>query len=610
MRPLNNISRNRYFISLAILLIGRFSYGQEIGPNDDFEEAASNLSPGDELILRGGTYFFDENVSVTANGTPEQSITIRAKDGEQPIIEQATSNHNVIEISNSSHLIVRGIEFTGGSHGIRLQNSDFITIEDCEIHKTGDVAISANSGGTYEGLIIRRNHIHDTSGTGEGMYLGCNNDGCRVANSLIEGNYIHHTNGPSVSQGDGIELKEGSYGNVIRNNVIHDTNYPGILVYSVVGNGAANVIEGNVIWNVLDNTVQIAADAIFRNNIVLGNLAMQSHQAGSPSNIEVVHNTIITSGTGIDVRNVTGSVLLANNAIYAQGTAIRLNSGDLNQVQLFGNVGTGGLSGGDSGYIEGNGVGIDMIDGNFIGAPPIDPFPAPGSSLIGAGDPDYATEEDFNGNPRNGVADAGAYKYQQNGNPGWSISTDFKSSPDLFADVPSNHWAYSFIEALASTGITSGCGGGNYCPDDPVSRAQMAVFLERGINGSSYVPPAATGNVFQDVGAGDFAANFIEQLASDDITAGCGNNNYCPTAEITRDQMAVFLLRARYGSAHSPPPATGVFGDVDSSHWAAAWIEHLAAEGITAGCGNENYCPDAVVTRDQMAVFLVRTFGL
>ena len=74
--------------------------------------------------------------------------------------------------------------------------------------------------------------------------------------------------------------------------------------------------------------------------------------------------------------------------------------------------------------------------------------------------------------------------------------------------------------------------------------------------------------------------------------------------------MAVFLLRAKYGSSYSPPPATGVFSDVDLGYWAANWIEQLAVEGITAGCGNGNYCPEDEVTRDQMAVFLVKTFGL
>lgn len=179
-----------------------------------------------------------------------------------------------------------------------------------------------------------------------------------------------------------------------------------------------------------------------------------------------------------------------------------------------------------------------------------------------------------------------------------------------FADVSPDHWAYYFIEALARAGITAGCGGDNYCPESPITRAQIAVFLERGMNGSSFVPPAATGNMFLDVGAADFAASFIEQLFLDGITAGCGNFNYCPHAEVTRDQMAIFLLRAKHGADYIPPSATGVFGDVPFGHWAIHWIEQLATEGITAGCGSDDYCPDDVVTRAQMAVFLVRTFGL
>ena len=179
-----------------------------------------------------------------------------------------------------------------------------------------------------------------------------------------------------------------------------------------------------------------------------------------------------------------------------------------------------------------------------------------------------------------------------------------------FADAAPGYWSFPFVEALARAGITAGCGGDNYCPTAPVTRAQMAVFLERGVNGSGYNPPAATGTVFEDVGAGDFAANFIEQLYADGITAGCGNGNYCPGATVTRSQMAVFLLRAKYGAAFDPAPATGIFADVAPGSFAAAWIERLAADGITAGCGNGNYCPNSEVTRDQMAVFLVRTFGL
>ena len=179
-----------------------------------------------------------------------------------------------------------------------------------------------------------------------------------------------------------------------------------------------------------------------------------------------------------------------------------------------------------------------------------------------------------------------------------------------FSDAPPSHWAFTYIEAVSRASITGGCGGGNYCPDDLVTRAQMAVFLERAMNGGSYTPPAASGTVFFDVGATDFGADYIEQLFNDGVTGGCGGGNYCPNDSVTRAQMAVFLLRAKHGSGYAPPAPTGVFGDVDVGHWAAGWVEQLAAEGITGGCGNDNFCPDNPVTRAQMAVFLVRTFGL
>ncbi len=75
--------------------------------------------------------------------------------------------------------------------------------------------------------------------------------------------------------------------------------------------------------------------------------------------------------------------------------------------------------------------------------------------------------------------------------------------------------------------------------------------------------------------------------------------------------MAVFLLKTAEGSGYVPPPCSGVFGDVACpGYWAADWIEELANRGITAGCGGGNYCPNAPNTRGQMAVFLVKTFGL
>jgi peptide/nickel transport system substrate-binding protein len=178
-----------------------------------------------------------------------------------------------------------------------------------------------------------------------------------------------------------------------------------------------------------------------------------------------------------------------------------------------------------------------------------------------------------------------------------------------FADVSTGYWSWSYIERLYNAGVTSGCGNGNYCPTTTVTRDQMAVFLLKGKHGSSYVPPTATGD-FLDVPANYWAAAWIEQLAAEGITAGCGGGNYCPTTPVTRDQMAVFLLKAKHGSSYVPPAATGDFLDVPASYWAAAWIEQLALEGVTAGCGGGNYCPATPVTRDQMAVFLVKNFNL
>jgi hypothetical protein len=138
----------------------------------------------------------------------------------------------------------------------------------------------------------------------------------------------------------------------------------------------------------------------------------------------------------------------------------------------------------------------------------------------------------------------------------------------------------------------------------------MAVFLLKAKFGGGYAPPAASGAVFADVPPGAFAGAWIEDLAASGVTSGCGGPLYCPDAAVTRAQMAVFLLKARHGSDYVPPAATGVFADVPVSDAYAPWIEELALEGVTAGCGAGNYCPASPNTRGQMAVFLEKTFGL
>ena len=185
-----------------------------------------------------------------------------------------------------------------------------------------------------------------------------------------------------------------------------------------------------------------------------------------------------------------------------------------------------------------------------------------------------------------------------------------------FADVPPTHSGYSAIEALVWNGVTLGCATNplRFCPEQQVTRAEMAVFIERVKRGSLF-SPTATGTRFADVPATYWAAGFIEQLYTDGITNGCAINplRYCPLAYITRSEMAPMLIKARYGSTFNPGSASGtIFADIPSTHPHAVWIERLYQYGISLGCSTSprNYCPNASVTRAQMAMFLTRAFSL
>ncbi|MFT5354005.1 MAG: MYXO-CTERM domain-containing protein [Polyangiales bacterium] len=398
----------------------------DANPGDDIESMMGTLNPGDELVLRGGMYVTTERFSVNIAGTEEEPIVIRAAEGERPHINRPNASENLIDWS-VEWVVIRGIEFSGGSAGLRFESGRDVTIEDCEIHDTADVALRMNDGGVrYERMTIRRNHIHDTNGTGEGMYLGCNSNGCQLANSLIEGNWVHHTNNPeTITQGDGIEIKEGSFGNVIRDNVIHDTNYPCILTYSTAGNGAPNIIERNVMWNCGDHGIQSSADSIIRNNIVLSavnsGIAAQPHQSGAPANMTIVNNTIVNpGGDAISIRGATGSVIVANNAVFAEsGRAVFVN-GDMSMVTRDSNFGIG--DGSMSASLS------DFVDGSFAGMPPMDLFLSEGGGLVGVGNSEYAPADDFNGTVRSGATDIGAYAFAAGGNPGWMLGEGFKGA--------------------------------------------------------------------------------------------------------------------------------------------------------------------------------------
>lgn len=172
-----------------------------------------------------------------------------------------------------------------------------------------------------------------------------------------------------------------------------------------------------------------------------------------------------------------------------------------------------------------------------------------------------------------------------------------------FDDVPGDALFVEDIEWLADSGITSGCSsdGSRFCPDQAVVRKQMATFLVRALD-----LPTASGPLFDDVLATGTHALDIAALAAAGITAGCDPTDglFCPNRRVTRGQMATFLVRAL-----DLPAASGSFADVPSGSIHADDIQSLVAAGIAKGCGTNRFCPDASVTREQMAVFLRNAVG-
>lgn len=165
-----------------------------------------------------------------------------------------------------------------------------------------------------------------------------------------------------------------------------------------------------------------------------------------------------------------------------------------------------------------------------------------------------------------------------------------------FTDISTQPLRMS-IAWLAEHGITGGCSTFRYCPTAQVTRAQMAIFLVR-----AFGYPAAAGDHFSD-DDGKTGESSINALYEAGITGGCAPGRFCPTASVTRAQMALFLDRA----IDPPLPATSVdYFDDDDGKTGEAAINRLAAAGITGGCGPRRFCPTASVTRAQMAAFLQR----
>ena len=198
------------------------------------------------------------------------------------------------------------------------------------------------------------------------------------------------------------------------------------------------------------------------------------------------------------------------------------------------------------------------------------------------------------------------YEYDS-GIPGNPYTCDKGEPKDWFIDDDDSVFEPD-INWMAEEGITRGCNppvNDRYCPDSNVTRGQMAAFLVRALGLTERLD-----NPFTDDDDSIFEAD-IERLAAAGITRGCNppaNTRFCPDSNVTREQMAAFLVRAL---GYTDDGGGDLFIDDDDSIFEGD-IDRLGTAGVTRGCNppaNTRFCPGSNVTRGQMAAFLHRALG-
>jgi hypothetical protein len=343
--------------------------------------------------------------SIDLVGNAGAPIWIAAAPGTRPTITRADANDAVIHlggVTSASHVALIGLEIVDGGRGIDLWNAQEIWINLNLLSRTGDTPIGGDNFDTSE-IYITRNQIDHAGGEGHGMVLGTNDGVIVSANTVIAQNQISHCFGTNAT---GIWVRQGSYGNWIVENFVHDTDWPCILVAGTFNN-PWNTIERNTCYNAKDNVMEVQSQAFVYNNLLINGVQGFSSQDDFDDvrEIEVIHNTIINTRRGANLVNWHNEpgLIFANNAVYSNlSEAVRFESG-WNGVYINGNVVLGqvevsGNNVTDPAFAQGAGL-VDFEDVTWSGIKR-DATPSVGSTLIDAADPAMHLPEDLTGLPR------------------------------------------------------------------------------------------------------------------------------------------------------------------------------------------------------------------
>lgn len=518
-----------------------------------------------------------------------------------------------------------------GEHGIYQSNSgDYPTIRGNNLHHNFAAGLHMNGDRNFvpgDGIIsfalVEKNVVYE-NGTGGGSGINC--DG--VSDSLIINNLLYNNHASGISL-YGIDGAEGSSRNKVYNNTI---------AMAANGRWCINIpapAEGqpDPVGNKIKNNILYTPHS-FRGSV--------SIYSTSVSGFESDYNTVVNrfstdegntnmslaawQGLGYDVHSLvsTLSALFVNpaaNDYHLKSGAPAVDAGtSLPEVtdDLDG-VSRPQGSAYDTGCFELPQCTISLSPGSAAfarngGSASITVTATDSCSWIAVTGAGFITITSGSGTGN------GTINYSVSGNNGSSIrSGTITVGGSVFTvyqavdfnDVPPTHLFYTEISKIYARGITVGCGGGNYCPDQAVTREQMAAFIVRALG--EFNPPIPPSQRFNDVPPSNNFYPFIDRLAALQITLGCSSSPplYCPSSNVTREQMAAFIIRA-LGEFNPPDPPTQRFNDVPPSNIFYNFIDRMAVRGIAFGCSTTPplYCPSDSVTRAQMAAFLVRAFNL
>ncbi len=543
-------------------------------PFRTIKSGSGQLVPGETLCVRQGTYTEEFYNDIPGGTSWDKPVTVRSYPGEEVIIRPKQGANRVFTFASSAskYIVLDGLIMdavnvsidvikitwgtsSGSSHHIRIINSEIMNAPGQGILVTG-----STKGVEFNEFINLRVHDNGSVDFDHGFYLSS-------SNNLIEACEVYN------NAGWGIQVYNGGVNqannNIIRNNLVHNNarignRGVGIGVYS----GRGTTVYNNIIW---ENNIGISID----------------YEA---YDVSIYHNTVYKNKRyGIHIGAGSTDAAVKNNIFYLNEDEIR----DLGVGTSMSN----NLADQDPKFVDPNNFDFHLKQESLAAIDQGVPIEDIVLDLEGTHRP---LDGDGDGQAQ---YDIGAY--------------EFTSEKPTFADVPFDHWAHDYIEVLYREGYVAGCSTEPlmYCPESTMTRAESAVFVERGVHGAGYLPPSPTETVFADVPVSEWFSKWATGLWNDGYTAGCGTDPliYCPLQEHTRTEGTVFFLRMLMGANYVPPDAAGIFSDVPTTFWGAKWIEAAFNAGLIPACETEpelRFCPDDPLDRAMAAYMMVQAKGL